>query len=156
MALLLIEEAVDQLYSYLNTNLAAKLTELNTRYGDAVTLENIKTYYQGAMPFNYPEVPSIALVARGMRPEEGQITTVIEGNNLIDIVVMVGEADLEKRFRLLSRYALAIIELLIGSFESATGYCFYFNGPLEFSDVLNTPDFLQGVQIPVRLYKIEG
>ena len=156
MALKLIEEAVHQLYDYLNNNLAAKLDELDARYADTVTLPDIKTYYQGAMPFNYPEVPSISLVAKQMRAEDGQITSVIEGNNLIDVVVMVGEADLEKRFRLLSRYALGIMELLIGNFEATTGYCFYLNGPLEFSEVLNTPDFLQGILIPVRLYKIEG
>jgi hypothetical protein len=154
MTLVLLEGAISALYSYLHDNIADKLDEIDVRYSDGVILEDIKEWYQGEMPFNFPEVPSISLVGNGWRPGSQQ-AEFLEVNNLVDIIVMVGDAEPSVRFKRLCRYALAIIELLMAG-EDTYGYTQYFDGDIALSEVLSTPQFLQAIRIPVRLFKIES
>ena len=154
MTLGLLEAAIDALYAYLSGNIAAKLNVIDARHSD-FTLEDIKAWYQGALPFNYPEVPSVTIAGRTNRLNRSELgDDTIEVQNYIDVIVIVGDADPETRFRRLCRYALAVVELLKDG-EATYGYTHYFEDEIGLSDILATPDFLQAVRIPIRLWKDE-
>ena len=155
MPLVLLEGALNSLYQYLYADMENKITELNTRYNDTVTLGSIKKWYPGALPFNYPETPSIAISGVKVTPGSQQSPGLWEGNNVFNIVAMVGDAEPEVRFRKLCRYALGITELLLPD-NALHGYQVFIEGDISLSDVLSTPDFLQAINIPVRLYGIES
>ncbi len=154
MTLTLIEGAIDALYTYLEANMAAKVAALNLRYADAYTLESIKAWYRGNFPHSLPEPPAIVLEGANWTPRM-QKSTDLYGNCIINIVALYGHDDPEKRFRLLSRYAIGIIELLNAG-EASIGYTFKFVAPVTISDTLVTPQFLQGVTVPIALEKMES
>ncbi len=154
MTLTLIEGAIDALYTYLEANMAAKVVAINARYADAYVLENIKTWYRGNFPHSLPEHPSIVLEGANWTPRM-QKSTDLYGNCVINIVVLYGSDKPEDRFRILSRYAIAVIELLNAG-QASMGYSFKFVAPVTISDTLVTPQFLQGVTIPIALEKMES
>ena len=154
MTLTLIEGAIDALYAYLEANMAGKVTVLNARYADVYVLENIKAWYRGNFPHSLPEHPSIVLEGASWTPRM-QKSTDLYGNCVINVVVLYGSDEPEKRFRLLSRYAIGIIELLNAG-EASMGYTFKFVAPVTISDTLATPQFLQGVTVPIALEKMES
>jgi len=155
MTLELLEGALDALYQYLSAGMDSKVAALNARYNDTITLESIKKWYPGALPFNYPETPSIAISGVKLSPGSQQSPGLFESNNVFNIVVMVGDAEPEVRFRKLCRYALGIVELLLPD-DVVEGYEVFFEGDFSLSDVLSTPDFLQAINIPVRLHAFES
>lgn len=153
MSLELIEAAVDAVDTYLEANISAKVAELNARYDDDYTLVDPVHWYVGGYPMAVPEPPSVALVAIGWTPE-GQRRDNIEGSTRMDIVTFVGGDELEARYRRLCRYALGIMELLKAGGRS-TGYAVTIDGPVELSDVMDTPSFLQAITVPVLAGKVE-
>ncbi len=154
MTLGLTEAAVVALDTYLEAQMAAKVTALNTRYGDAYTLENVKTWYPGYFPLSMPESPSVILHALNWSTRMQKVTDLLGGVR-IDIYPFYGTDKLDVRFRKLCRYALGIIELC-NTGQEAMGYSFRLAGPVALTESMAPPDFLQGVQIPILLEKMES
>lgn len=152
MTLALIEGAVDALSTYLQANISAKVTELNSRYGDSVTLIDPIDWYIGAYPHSMPANPSVALVGMGWIPEEGgQRKANIDVLSRVDIAVFVGDNEIEARFRKLARYALGMVEMLKAG-KGDMGYSrVMLAGEVALSEIMDTPDFLQAVLVPVAM-----
>jgi hypothetical protein len=154
MTIELIEGAVVALSTYLQANISAKVTELNTRYGDDYDIVDPVTWYLGAIPHDVPAAPSVALVGMDFTPTD-QRTASIDGLNHIDIVVFQDGDQLEARFRRLARFGVAMVELLKAG-KSSMGYYFaQVAGPIALSEVMDTPQFLQAIVVPVQLGKME-
>lgn len=152
MSLGLLEAAIDVLESYLNTNMAAKLDELDTEYDD-FELDDIAVYYKGAFPTALPQAPSIVLHGEGYEAEEQRGVNMLI-SSAINIVIFVGDNDEARRFKKLCRYARATIELLQAG-EDTYDYEWFLEGSVEPSDSLATPPFLQAIVVPVALKKLE-
>lgn len=154
MTIELIEAAVDDLKAYLEAQMPAKITALNTRYGGAITLESIKTYYTGNMPTATPESPSIVVHGGGFTPKEQRLASLMLANN-VTIVVFVGDDNVETRFRKLARYTVGIVELLRTAKDSIA-YVVKLSGPVDITEPMNTQPFLQGMTIPVTMEVMEN
>ena len=152
MTLTLLEGAVDALNTYVQANMAAKISALNTAYGDSLLTAPV-AYYVGNVPDEMPEFPSIALQGDGWTLET-QTKYTLEVKNNINIYVYVADQDISVRFKKLCRYALAIVELL-NTGEASYGYTHFITGKVEISDTLAAPSFLQAIMIPVELCKAE-
>ena len=154
MTITLIEGAVDALATYLQASISAKVTELNTRYGNDYDMVDPVTWYLGAMPHDVPQSPSVALVGLDFTPTDQRAAS-IDGLNHIDIVVFQDGDQLEDRFRRLARWSIAMVELLKAG-KSSMGYYFaQVAGPIALSEVLDTPQFLQAIVVPVQLGMME-
>lgn len=153
MTLELLEGAVNALSDYLQTNMAAKVTELNTRYGDDYELSNIDTWYVGSLPLSVPEYPSVVIQGVNWTPSM-QRQANVDGTSRVDLVVFVGDNDLEARFRRLCRYGLALIELCHED-ERSIGYIVGVSGAVALTDAIDTPTFLQGIIVPISMGKGE-
>jgi hypothetical protein len=154
MTITLIEGAVDALDTYLEANMAAKVVELNARYADDVTLEDIADWYIGSYPLAVPKTPSVALVGIDWTPSE-QRKANIAGVTRVDIAVFVGGNELTPRFRALARYAVGLVEMLKAG-KSSIGYeSVQLAGPIALTDIMDTPDFTQAVIVPAALGLLE-
>lgn len=120
MALTLTEGAVDALNTYLQANMAAKLTALNTAYNDGITLAAPAAYYLDEMSLE--EVPSFPIVfILGRRATvERYNASFTDATHEIDIGVMVLEQTSETLQRRLYRYMRAIWELVVERFFATT------------------------------------
>lgn len=153
MTLGLLEAAVSALKDYLDKNMRAKLSALDTEYGDVV-LDNIANWYEGALPQEMPGYPSICLHGEAWEPEEQRGLNLLVANS-INIIIFVGDPDEAVRFKKLCRYARAVVELLQEG-EETYGYEHVLKGRIEPSDSLATPPFLQAIVVPVSLKKLES
>ena len=153
MTLVLLEGAVSELKSYLSDNMAAKLDALDTEYGD-FTLDDISTWYTGAIPTALPEYPSAAVVGEEWEAEEQRSLNLLVMNT-ISVVIFVGDPDEATRFKKLARYARAVVELLQAG-EATYGYEHWLAGPIRLSEALATEPWLQAVAIPVSLRSLES
>lgn len=153
MTLGLLEAAISALESYLDANMGAKLDALDTEYGD-FALDDIATYYQGALPREMPEYPSICLHGEAWEPEEQRHLNLLVSSS-VNIIIFVGDPDEAVRFKKLCRYARAVVELLQEG-EATYGYEHVLEGRIEPSDSLATPPFLQAIVVPVSLKKLES
>lgn len=151
MTITALEAAVKALYDYLSANMAAKVTELNTRYSDS--MGNIKHWYAGNMPTAEPEFPSVAIVGYGWTPKR-QMSVALHITNDIRLVVFYGADDIEIRFNRLCRYAIGLVELCRTG-EAAIGYQVHLRETVTITDIMDTQPFLQGIIIPVTLEKSE-
>ncbi len=152
MTLTLLEAAINALHTYLSTNMAAKVINLNTRYSD--TMEDVKTWYRGNMPTAMPEYPSVALVGTGWTPKR-QMAVALHVTNEISIVTFYAHDNLETRFNRLCRYALGLVELCNAG-EASMGYQVKLLDRVVVTEVMDTQPFLQSVIIPVVLEKAEA
>jgi len=152
MTLALLEGAIDALSAYVQANMAAKVTELNTRYGDSLLVEPVK-YYDGSLPASTPSQPSMAFHGEDWMPNEQRLANLYVAND-ITIVVFVGDNDVEKRFRKLCRYALGLTELLRTAKDSIA-YVVKLRAAVTLTDSMDTQPFLQGIMIPVSLEQME-
>jgi len=154
MTLGLLEAAVDALDTYFQTNMAAKVTALNTEYGDSLLVAPVN-YYQGQFPRALPEYPSMVFAGEAWNPEE-QRGVNIHVANIITIVVFVGDNDEEQRWRKLCRYARLIVELLNDG-ESSYGYEHFLEEEIKLSEPFSgAEDWIQAVGVPVSLHKLEA
>lgn len=153
MTLELLEGAVDALSAYVQTNMPAKVVELNARYGDEHTLEDIKLYYDFSLPLSTPETPSMAFHAEGLTPGDQRLANIMV-SSYITVVIFLADDDPAKRARKLSRYALGVVELL-GAAKTALEYIVKLRGPATLTDSMNTQPFLQGIMVPVSLSRAE-
>jgi hypothetical protein len=151
MTLTALEAAVNALHTYLSTNMAAKVSDLNTRYTD--TMASIKIWYKGNLPTVIPEYPSVAIVGNSWTPKR-QMAVALHVTNEIRLTVFYGDEDLEVRFNRLCRYALGLVELCHTG-EASIGYQVHFKDAIAVTDVLDAQPFIQGIIIPVILEKSE-
>lgn len=155
MTIELLEAAVDALDAYLEANMSDKVTELNARHGDDYEIEDPKAWYVGGYPHSMPENPSVAIVGLDWTPTF-QRKANVDGDSRIDVAVFVGHNEIGTRFRMLCRYAVAIVELL----QAGTGSMGYSSvnlaGSVALTEIMDTPDFLQGVIIPIRMGRSES
>ena len=152
MTLKLLEGAVDALSAYLQENYAAKVLELNARYGDAL-VEGPKKWYLGNMPLSTPESPSVVIHGGDWMPKE-QRKVNLHVSNGVSLVVFIGDDDVEGRFRKLCRHALGIIEMLQAG-EASMAYVVKLVGPMALTEPMNTQPFLQGMILPILLEQME-
>ena len=151
MTLTLLEGAIDALNTYLTANIMAKVADLNSRYSD--DMPDIKIWYLGNTPTAEPEYPTVVIQGIGMLPK-AQRALSLQMQNEVNLIVFVGDDDVEVRFRRLCRYALGLIELCNAG-EGSMGYHVYFTGAITVTDTMDTQPFLQGIIIPVILEQIE-
>jgi len=153
MTLKLIEDAVTLVADYLEAGIEAKIAEVNLRYADDVVLEDIKTWYRGNLPSAFPEFPCAAVVGLTCAPP--YVThgaTILVSSNLA-LVVFDAWADDQERFKRLSRYMLAIIELLLA--DTTTGYVTYMESAYAFDSFVEKGQFIQAVSLPLKVEKYE-
>lgn len=154
MTLQLMEGACTALQSYLEGAISSKLDELDAEYGDGITLDDIAKWYTGNIPTTIPAFPSVCVRGDGFVPTE-MTDDKLFLNVFVEVVIFVGEQDDQVRFKKLSRYTRAVVELLpIG--ESEYGYIHWLEERIRITDTLNAPPWLQAVVIPIRLYTPSG
>lgn len=157
MTLALLEAAVDALHTYLKANIEAKVADLNIRYQNTTLpgaqLADIKKWYLGNMTINVPDYPAVIIAGAGWAPKVQRAVSLHVVND-ISLIVLVGQDDIEVRFRHLCRYALGLIELCRAG-EDSMGYHVNYLGKVTLTDTLETQPFIQGVIIPVTMEQIE-
>lgn len=154
MSLALLEAAVEALDTYLEANIAVKITELNTEYEDSL-LVAMKNWYVGQFPRALPEYPCCAIVGEEWEALE-QSAVNFRVANRITVVIFVGEDKEQVRFQKLCRYARAIVELCEAG-DASMGYEFYLNGAVRLSEVFTGAEaWIQAVGIPIILYSFES
>lgn len=151
MTVELIEAAMNALSAHLQDNMAAKLVALEVEYAD-FELDDIRAWYLGEIPIELPEYPSIVIRASSMLPDIVRNSNV-DAVSAFDVICLVGDVDVEQRFRKLARYARAVFELL---HDGVTGYIVVCSGEWRFSEVMPSSPFLQGLSMPVTLNKVEA
>lgn len=153
MALVLIEAAIDAVKDYLNTNMTAKITALNTEYGD-FTLDSIKDYYIAELS-EIPEQPAILVLADSTSVErEGD--NYVRGSHHMTIVVVATDQDAEQLRRRLYRYVRAIVELLREARSSeGWGYVIVFDS-FDFGPIYtDQSSFMQDARVILHLNKTD-
>lgn len=151
--LTLIEGTVAALQAYLEANIAAKIETINTRYGDDVTLDDIKAWYSGNLPSAIPEYPSVALVGMSCSPPIVTHDDALKVDSAITLVVFDAHADDQERFKRLARYMVALIELILE--DTTAGYVTHLDSPYEFSSFVTNGQFIQAVSLPIRVERYE-
>ncbi len=154
MSLVLMEGAIAALKSYFEDTIADKLDVLDAEYDDGIVLADIQKFYEGNFPRSTPATPSVILHGESFDPEEQEDDTLYI-KNYINITVVCGDADPEVRFKRLSRYTRAFIELLQEG-EATYGYIHWLEGRVEVSNTLAVPPFLQAAVLPISLYPASG
>lgn len=150
MTLVLLEASLDYVVDYLESNMDTKVDNLNTRYSD--TLPYMQEYYRGEVPLRLPELPCIAARGSGFTPGM-QGKTNLEVVHNIDLFIMVGHDDTERRWRMICRYGLGVIELLRVA-QSST-YFTRLGGATVLTNTVDAPTFLQGLIIPLAVHSKE-
>ncbi len=150
MTLTLMEGAIDALYNYINSNIAAKLVSINARYTDTLTAP--EKYYKGELPAATPEKISLCLRGSSFQPKLQRAATLDVLYN-VDLILFIGESNVERRFLMLSRYTVALVEMLRSA--QTTSYIIRLGGPVRLTESIEAPPFLQGMIIPVIMETAE-
>ena len=111
MSLLLIEGALAELETQLTANMGAKLTALNTAYGDGITLAAIKAYYIGEQQ-QIPEYPAIVLEGPDSDIEDYSTTDLGAMHKITSTTVVTGTVT-ETLARRAMRHNRAVIETIM-------------------------------------------
>jgi hypothetical protein len=114
-----MDGVISDVLTYLQANMAAKLDELDTRFADTITLDDVAGWYR-AQQRAIEAFPAVVIMAHNTRPfERGDGW--IRGHHEIEIAVMVTAQDSEELSRRAQRYVLAIFECLQDA-ESSEGW----------------------------------
>jgi hypothetical protein len=152
MTLQLMEGAVNALDAYFEANIAAKVADLNARYpGDTLVVP--KKWYLGNLPTAVPEQPSVCIHVPSVTPKVQRQANIIVANE-VNLFVFVGHADEQVRWRRLCRYMVGLLEMCHTG-EAAMGYHIQLGGKMTITDSMDTPDFLQGITVPLALEQAE-
>ena len=109
MSYKLVEKVVDDIKAYLSSSMVAKLSSLNTEYGD-FELEDIKEYYIAELPA-IPEYPVVVILGETTAlPDEN--SSWVKPVHSIMIGCLASDADTERLRRRLYRYIRALFELM--------------------------------------------
>lgn len=159
----LMEAAVDAVTAILATNIAAKVTELNTRYGDSVTLAAIAA---GSIYHGEPttiQAPPALIVVPGTSADPGKLGGggAIELMHSVDVICFalgqVGADDLTRR---VERYALGVLEIVRDNMP-LSGFNVLWGNPLvEVRSLLSSrtapgSEFALDSIVSLRLKKLE-
>jgi len=153
MTLGLMEAAISAAKTYLAAGMAAKLTALNTEYGD-ITLADIKTWYTAEVSA-VPEYPAAFILAENS-PILGEGNGWVKSAHAMTIAFLVGDANAETLRTRLYRYIRATIELLIEA-RSSAGWAYVINfDTINFSPMFTRAgEFLSDARLLVSLSRHE-
>jgi len=147
-----MEGAVDTIYDYLHTNIAAKLNTLDTEYGDFV-LKDIKKWYKAEVSES-PGFPSLFVLADSAE-------LIGEGDgwlgmaHSITIGIIATNPNTLRLRQMLWRYTRAVIELIIAA-RSSVGYVMQIRN-VEYSDLYGRgDDYLGDTRINLVMSKYEN
>jgi hypothetical protein len=119
LATKLIEGVITDMLTYLQANMPAKLDELDTRFGDGITLTDIAGWYR-AQQRAIQAFPAVVVMAHNTRPiERGDGW--LRGHHQLDIIIMATGQDSQQLSQEAQRYVLAIFECLKDA-ESSSGW----------------------------------
>jgi len=148
----LMEKVIDDLKTYIEANLPAKLTTVQADYSDGITLDSIAAY-QVAEQSEYQQYPVILMLGDDTDNEE-QSTTWFKANHNITIVCMASDQNTTTLKRKLYRYVRAITELCMG-LRSAWGQRVTINR-LNYSPIYGKDGiFLSDASITISVPKVE-
>lgn len=112
MTLSLAEGLVNAVATYFGTNMAAKVSALNTEYGDTYTLSDMSAYYKGEKSLqSVPGWPSCFILVPNYVVNAFKVDYLDVTHTLV-VGVMVLDQDPEALRIKLYRYARALVELL--------------------------------------------
>jgi hypothetical protein len=153
MSVVLIEGALTTLAAYLEAGMAAKVAELNTRYADEITLEDIKAWYRGNLPSALPEFPCVAIAGLSCSPPRETHDNKLHVDSAMALVVFDALADDQQRWLRLARYMVALIELIQA--DTTAGYVTYLESAYDFTSFVEKGQFIQAVSLPIRVESYE-
>ena len=118
MALTLAEGLVNAIKTYLDANMAAKLTALDAEYGDGISLETAVATYKGIKSLQLiPNYPVLFIISpnQTVHVRAAYSATDVEINSLptVAVGVVVVDPDNEVLQLRLYRYGRALVELLM-------------------------------------------
>lgn len=154
MATKLIEGVVADMLTYLQAGMAAKLTELDARFADGITLLDVKAWYT-AQQRAIPEFPAVVIMARATRPlERGDGW--LRGHHEVEIVVMADDQDSQTLVKRIQRYVMAVFELLVEAESSAGWTIIHEKFAADYDQVFTQADtFLSDARLVVTASRIE-
>lgn len=148
----LIEEAIDTIKDYLETNMPVRLDTLDAEYGD-FELEDIIQWYIAELTA-IPAYPSVLLLG-DYTEITGEGEGWLRGEHVITIVCLITDQETERLRRRLYRYIRAMVELLKEG-RADFGYAIVFER-IEFSPLYGRgSDFLGDSRLVVKLGKYES
>jgi hypothetical protein len=151
MSWLMAEALVDELITYFQANMAAKVAALNAEYADTITLSDPVEWMIGERDLaSVPAYPTGYVLATRVSGQpwnlqgsgSGQLT------QMLDVTIgVIDKGDNPNTLRRAAmRYARAVLELLVeGQFDASLGqYTLAVNGPLvvEYSGNVTSGSFL--------------
>lgn len=122
MAFTFAEGLVDELITYLNTNLPAKLDSIDSQLDDGITLEDVAEYLRRdpSNPRAITKLPACFVIVPRTTLVNWRETSAQE-NHIVWIYLVVRNNDVETLRKLLYRYARATWETLVDHyFDTAT------------------------------------
>ena len=154
MSLTLMEGAVNTIYSYLNTNIAAKLDVLDTEYSDFV-LPDIKKWYKAEVS-EVPGFPAIFVLSDSSELV-GEGDGWLQMAHYITIGIIATNPNTLKLRQMLWRYTRAVIELIIAA-RSSVGWAYIIQiKNVEYSDLYGRgDDYLGDTRINIVMSKSEA
>lgn len=151
MTLGLLEAATTAVQSYIEANMPAKVADLNARYSD--TLAAIATYVTGELPSRLPATPAIVVRGSGFTPTIQRAAN-MEIMYQIDVVLFVSHDDPERRWTMICRYVIGLVELL--RLAQTAAYRIRLSGAARLTEAIEAPDFVQGFIIPLAVDTAES
>lgn len=128
----LMEAAIDAVKDVLTGNISAKVTELNTRYGDSVTLADVvsDSIYHGE-PTQIQNPPALLVVPGVSRDPQvlGGGGDIKLSHNVDVICFALGQLGADDLTRRVERYALGVLEIVRDN-RPLSGYSVFWGDPL--------------------------
>jgi hypothetical protein len=149
----LIEKVIDDLNTYLQANLPAKLATVQADYTDGITLPDIVVYHIAEQP-EYQQFPVLLMLGDDTDNDE-QSAAWFKARHNITIVCMTSDQNTTTLKRKLYRYVRAITELCMGLL-SAWGQRVPINR-LNYSPIYGKDGiFLSDASITISVPKVEN
>lgn len=150
MSIFTIENTIDAIKEYLESNLAAKLDELDVEYAD-FTLDNIAKWYVAELTA-VPAYPVGLLL--GDRIESLEQNGFIKSYHIITAACLATDIDAERLRRRLYRYIRAIAEVVYGGQETMKANIFLTGA--DYSPLYSrTGGFLADARVAIRVLRYE-
>lgn len=140
MAWTMVEGIINALNMYLQTNLPAKITALNTEYDDTYTLADVVAFYVGQKDMDQvPQFPALFILG-GDANVAGFNGTYTDAEYEIAVSIMIMDQDAEAIQRRLYRYVRAVWECIVDAHAalSLNGARIIGNPVLGYSDTFGS------------------
>ncbi len=158
MAMKLMAVVRQDVIDYLSANFAAKLNDIDARFGD-FELENIVNFYKSdASVDSVMAFPVILVQADETEVKRWDSYQHTDALHRLFIDVLVQDTDVERLEQRVERYVLAIWELLLdGMAANSVAHLDGENPQFVYRDTFTVPsgEYLSGGRVTVRLRKAE-